>query len=299
MRVGVVADSTVSAESAALHGLLSADRTVSLPILIEGERLDDRLPLDALTSQVAMAQASRLAVATSRPSVSSFRAAYEDLAAEGCTAIVVVVISAQLSGTHESALAAAHDAPVPVTVLDARASGWAMSRCIDAVVRRARAGDFVVDDGGVSLGSAEAVRDAVLSRWNCAVVLSNLDALRAGGRAPAGASGLLKAFGVKPVVTFAEGGLKSVDLARSQVSAVERALKHVGWTRKSPGGMDGPLVVETYGVPEARARVLLTSAGYEGDMLFAPLPLALAVHLGPASLALSGWGVPERADAER
>lgn len=301
-RIAVVCDSSVPLDAARSHGLLLPDAVVSLPILIEGERLDGRLSQAELGAQVAMAQASRLRVSTSRPTPEAFSTAFRDLEAQGYAGIVVVVISGRISGTLEPALTAAEGAGVPVAVVDSRTSGWAMGRCVhayrelaetDALEELAECAPGRVPEDSPVLQSLLRVRDELLEHWHCAVVLSNLDALKAGGRAPAGAAGLVKAFGVRPVVVFKDGGFGGLEIARNQAGAVDRALKSLGWTRKNPAPFDGPLVVESYGVKNEKATELLEAAGFTEPAVFSPVSLVLAVHLGPGCLALSGWGRPE------
>ena len=100
-RIAVVCDSSVPLDAARSHGLLLPDAVVSLPILIEGERLDGRLSQAELGAQVAMAQASRLRVSTSRPTPEAFSTAFRDLEAQGYAGIVVVVISGRISEQHD------------------------------------------------------------------------------------------------------------------------------------------------------------------------------------------------------
>lgn len=343
-----MADASAAAPAAARHGLKTADAVIALPILVEEERLDDRMDPEALAAQIATAQAARLRVTTSRPSRRAFAEAFQQCRARGFEAVVTVTLSGALSGTVEAARSAAEEAEIPVAVVDSRAAGWAAARCVDAVLREAESGRL---DGLCSAApglarSTEAERassaaERSLAHWRCAATLPNLAALRAGGRAPAAAAGLVKALSLRPVLPFGDGGFSSVDMAMTPAGAVEKALRHIGLDRKStatrpgagaktgaamrsgadaragaaarageaerpadessgaePGaGVDREreIVVETFAVPHAAAERQLREAGFEGSLVFSPLPLVLAVHLGPGAMALSSWGEPEQA----
>ncbi len=75
-------------------------------------------------------------VSTSRPNPDALLEVYEKLAAEGADEIVSVHISAELSGTFESAQLAARRCSVPVTPVDSRqvgmGTGFAVLAAADA-----------------------------------------------------------------------------------------------------------------------------------------------------------------------
>ena len=292
---------------------------VSLPILVEDERLDDRMDSEALAAQIATAQAARLRVSTSRPSLGAFADVFEGCRARGFEAVVIVTLSGALSGTADAARAAAAQAAMPVAVVDSRAAGWAAARCVDALVRAAESGaldGLCAGEPGLADGEgaerARCAAERALEPWKCAATLPNLAALRAGGRAPAAAAGLVKALSLRPVLPFGAGGFASVDMAMTPAGAVEKALRHIGLDRRStakgdaaPGpeghapskaslsgtrtARDREIVVETFAVPHAAAERQLREAGFEGSLVFSPLPLVLAAHLGPGAMALSTW----------
>ena len=76
-------------------------------------------------------------VSTSRPNPDAILEVYEKLAAEGADEIVSVHISAELSGTFESAQLAARRCSVPVTPVDSRqvgmGTGFAVLAAADAI----------------------------------------------------------------------------------------------------------------------------------------------------------------------
>src|SRR5689334_14965421 len=144
----VVTDSTASLppEVAEQRGIV----VVPLQVVI-GATVYDEGPGGATPEMVAEALKEFRPVSTSRPSPAYVAEVYAKAAVEGATEILSVHLSAEMSGTHESALLAAQDAPVPVTVVDSRqvgvATGYAALSAAD-----------VLDAGGSVADAAAAAR---------------------------------------------------------------------------------------------------------------------------------------------
>src|SRR4051794_33759444 len=144
----VVTDSTASLppDVAEQRGIV----VVPLQVVI-GATVYDEGPGGATPEMVARALKAFRPVSTSRPSPAYLLEVYEKAAAAGAQEILSVHLSAEMSGTHESALLAAQDASVPVTVVDTRqvgvATGYASLAAAD-----------VIDAGGSVADAAEAAR---------------------------------------------------------------------------------------------------------------------------------------------
>ncbi|MFM8515295.1 MAG: DegV family protein, partial [Actinomycetota bacterium] len=110
---------------------------VPVQVIINGRSFDETdssQARDVVEALVAMEP-----VTTSRPSPQRFTDVFESASAAGFDHVVVVTLSAALSGTWESASLAAQTAALPVTVIDsqqiAMGMGWkvvAAARCRDA-----------------------------------------------------------------------------------------------------------------------------------------------------------------------
>ena len=107
--VAIVTDSTsyLPAELVAEHGI----RVVPLQVIIGGTAYDEGA--EATSATVAEALRTWSPVTTSRPAPAAFLDAYEAAAEAGCDGIVSIHLSADISGTFESATLAARDSPVP------------------------------------------------------------------------------------------------------------------------------------------------------------------------------------------
>lgn len=210
-RVGVVTDSTasLSAETAAAHGVV----VVPLEVVVGDETFLEGGG-ELTSSALAAALRDRRRVTTSQPGPAAFAAAYDALAAAGCTAVVSVHLSAGLSGTYDSAVLAAAEVGVPVTVVDTRQVGMGVGFAVLAAAEAAAAGE-----------QAEAVADAAR---RCAAgttslfYVDTLEHLRRGGRVGATAALLGSALAVKPLLRLDDGAVVPCEKVRTTAKALQR-----------------------------------------------------------------------------
>ncbi|MER7505335.1 DegV family protein [Nonomuraea pusilla] len=151
---------------------------------------------------------------TSRPSPSRFLSCYEALAAEGATGIVSVHLSADLSGTVESARLAARDAPVPVGIVDSRTIGAGVGHAVLAAVQAAA-------DGATLAEAAEAARRQAAATRTFFYV-DTLDYLRRSGRIGTAASLFGSALMIKPLLHIADGRIALLEKVRTSGRALAR-----------------------------------------------------------------------------
>jgi DegV family protein with EDD domain len=207
----VVTDSTASLppDVAKRRGIV----VVPLQVVI-GATVYDEGPEGATPEMVAEALREFRPVSTSRPPPAYLGEVYADLAAGGVTEILSVHLSAEMSGTHESALLAARDAPVPVTVVDSRqvgvATGYAALSAAD-----------VLDAGGSVPEAAEAARERAAAA-TALFYVDTLEYLRRGGRIGAAAAVVGGALAVKPLLRIDEGRVVGLDRVRTSARALSR-----------------------------------------------------------------------------
>ncbi|HLS32111.1 MAG TPA: DegV family protein [Brevibacterium sp.] len=214
--IGLIVDSTVlltSGERArigrALDGRLAV---VPLSVIVdEVEHTDGELaPSDLCAAMDAGAR-----VSTSMPTAHAFGEAYRDLHARGAEHIIVLTLSAALSGTHDSAEAAAREAPVPVTVIDTRSTSAA-----------AGGAALVVADGAAEGRGAAALRAAAEDYLRdetfvtfCPATLAHLER---GGRIGRAASLLGRALSIVPVLGLRDGLVDAIARVRTVRKAHSR-----------------------------------------------------------------------------
>jgi DegV family protein with EDD domain len=209
-RVALVTDSTayLPQSLAAEHGI----RIVPVQVVIAGTTYAEGV--DVHPDAVVTALREWRPVTTSRPTPEAFSETYAAAAADGATAIVSVHLSTKMSGTLESALIAARDAPVPVTVVDSEVIGMAMGFAVIAGAEAAAAGC-----------DADAVARVVRARCASASSLfyvDTLDYLRRGGRIGPAAAMLGAALSVKPLLHLVNGAIEPLEKVRTSARALAR-----------------------------------------------------------------------------
>jgi len=219
--VAIVTDSTsyLPAELIVEHGI----RVVPLQVIIGGSAYDEGADLTSAT--VAEALRTWSPVTTSRPSPAAFLDAYEQAAAGGCDGIVSIHLSADISGTHESATLAARDSPVPTLVVDSRSLGMGLGFAVLSAAEAAASGEASVDEIAAVAAKRAAASLAVF-------YVDTLEHLRRGGRIGAGAAFLGSALAVKPLLRLVDGHIEPLEKVRTSVKAIARlqeiAIKHAG-----------------------------------------------------------------------
>jgi DegV family protein with EDD domain len=212
MSVALVTDSTSSltAETAAARGIT----VVPLQVVI-GATAYDECGEEGVTPQM-LADALRewVPVSTSRPNPETFLEAYRRLAADGAEAIVSVHISAELSGTFESAQLAARSSPVPVTLVDSRqvgmGTGYAVLAAADAI------------DAGADAAAAGVAARTRAADTTSLFYVDTLEYLRRGGRMGAAAALLGSALAVKPILKLDDGRVGPFEKVRTASRALSR-----------------------------------------------------------------------------
>ena len=211
MPVVVVTDSTASLppEVAAEHGIV----VVPLQVVIGADVFDEGSE-GATPELVAAALKEFRPVSTSRPTPAALLEVYQRVARAGATEIVSVHLSADMSGTFESAQLAARDAPVPVVPVDSRQVGVATGYAALSAAAVAAAG-----------GTAEEAAEAALARAEASssiFYVDTLEYLRRGGRIGAAAALFGGALAVKPLLQIADGKVASLERVRTSGRALAR-----------------------------------------------------------------------------
>ncbi|NUS04080.1 MAG: DegV family protein [Nonomuraea sp.] len=152
------------------------------------------------------------AATTSRPSPSRFADRYAALAAEGAPGVVSIHLSGELSGTVESAMTAAAEAPVPVEVIDSRSIAMGLGYPVLAAARTAANG------GDLAAVAAAARRTATRTFF----YVDTLDYLRRSGRIGTAASLFGSALMIKPLLHLVDGHISLLEKVRTSGRAIAR-----------------------------------------------------------------------------
>ena len=223
-KVGLVCDSTQDLEP---EYLASRDiRMVPLTVFFGDEAFLDWVDMRPEAFYLRLADA-RLLPKTSQPTPAKFSAAYDEMAEEGCTSIVSIHLTSKLSGTCESAMIAARDAPVPVHVVDTllvtQALGLVLKAAADA------------RDAGASAEEIVAVTNRTASTTELFFVLETLEYLVKGGRAGRAAGLAASVLDIKPVLRFVDGVIEPFRKSRGTGKAFAELAAFVAEDSRTTG----------------------------------------------------------------
>ncbi|KRB77338.1 fatty acid-binding protein DegV [Nocardioides sp. Root190] len=207
--VALVTDSTAHLQAGAESAC--GVTVVPLQVVIDDEVYDEGSAA-ATPEKVAEALREKRAVSTSRPAPAVFAELYERLATEGATEILSVHLSAEVSGTFESALVASRNAPVPVTCVDTRQVGVATGYAVESAAA-------VLAGGGTTAEAATAARARAATATSLFYV-NTLEYLRRGGRVGAAAAVFGGVLAVKPLLGIVEGLIVPQAKVRTAAKAI-------------------------------------------------------------------------------
>jgi DegV family protein with EDD domain len=276
-RTVVVTDSTASLplEVAQERGIVVVPLQVVIGATVYDEGADGATP-----ELVAQALKDFRPVSTSRPSPAALLEVYEKAGAEGADGVLAIHLSGDMSGTYESAMLAAADAPLPVTVVDSRQVGVAPGYA-------ALSASDVLDAGG----SVEEAATAARRRADLATSLfyvDTLEYLRRGGRIGAAAALLGGALAVKPLLRIDEGRVANLERVRTSARALSRLEDLIV---EAAGDLDADVCVSHLASPDraadlaARLGVRLATNLDGRDVWCGELGAVLGAHVGPGMVA--------------
>jgi DegV family protein with EDD domain len=273
--VAVVTDSTAML-APGTHDVV----VVPTQVVIAGEAYDDGGPESSSEALLAAMTAKRpLPVSTSRPAPALFAEVYRGLAEQGVEEIVSIHLSAEMSGTLESARIAARTSPVPVVTLDTRGVGPCVGYAVAAAAATVADGGTAVEAAAAAIARADATRSYFY--------VATLEHLRRGGRIGAGARLVGSALAVKPLLAVEDG----LVVLHERVRTAARALARIEeLTVEAAGDRRVEATVAHLGA-ETTALGLAEVLGERlGPQLAVPvrvgeLGAVLGAHVGPGTIA--------------
>ncbi len=270
-RVALVTDSTayLGADDVKERGIT----VVPLQVVIDGRAFDEDERLSS--RDVAEALRHSKSVSTSRIAPEALQSTYASVASTGADEIVSVHLSSELSGTYESAVLAAREAPIPVHVLDSRSLamglGFAVLAASDALAAGASAAE-----------AAEVARQRAAAS-SAVFYVDTLEHLRRGGRISATTAFIGTALHVKPLLHLVDGRIEPLENVRTASRALAR-LEEVALDR---AGLEVVEVAVHHLAAEQRAAAL-------ADSLQRRLPASAGIvvrEVGPVIGAHVGAGL--------
>jgi DegV family protein with EDD domain len=273
-RVAIVTDSTayLPADLVASHAIA----VVPVQVVVDGQPYDEGVEITP--SEVAAAMRDWSVISTSRPSPERFARVYAEAAAAGATSIVSAHLSGDMSGTYDSAVLAAREAAVPVTVVDTRSVAMAMGF---AVLDGARAAE-----SGADAATVAAVITARAAASHALFYVDTLDFLRRGGRIGAAQALLGQALAVKPILELVDGRVAPLEKVRTSSRALARIEELV--VERAAGR---PCDVAVHHLDAAdRAEALagrLVARLVDARVIVSEVGAVVGAHVGPGMVAVA------------
>lgn len=208
--IAIVTDSTsrIPAGVAAEHGIT----IVPVEVIVNGLPYSEGVDIGPAT--IASALRAGEDVGTSRPSPARFAKVYQSLAHAGAELIISAHLSADLSGTFQSAILAKAESPVPVSVLDTRSISMGLGYAVVSGALAAASGHSCAEVESVILGRAQASE--------VFLYVDTLEYLRKGGRVGAASAWMAETLRVKPLLTVSNGRVAPLEKARTASKALAR-----------------------------------------------------------------------------
>ena len=218
---------------------------------------------------------------TAQPAPFDFVRAYERLAQEGYEGIVSLHIAGVLSGTIESARAAADQVAIDVRVID--------SACCTAQAALQVKQLCALRDAGATLDEAQAAIEKLVPKTQFLVACDTLENLLKGGRLSADQVKNASLLNIKPIFTFNETGvLVAFGKAKGMRGVIKQYVQNAQKRTEEQGKQRIRFchVANEQGVEDLRSA--LNEAGVEYvDEGSSPCGATVATHLGLGALGIS------------
>ncbi|MFE1991691.1 DegV family protein [Streptomyces parvulus] len=272
--VAIVTDSTayLPARTMERHGITA----VPLTVVLGDQALEEGTEIS--TRSLAQALQKRRPVTTSRPSPAVFAETYRRIAESGVDGIVSLHLSAELSGTHDAAVVAAREAPVPVRVVDTGMIAMALGFCALAAADAVEAGGTV--DEAVTAAEKRAAGTSAY------FYVDTLDYLRRGGRIGAAQALFGSALAVKPLLQLHGGRIEPLEKVRTASKAIAR-LEEIAADRAGSAPVD--IAVHHLAAPDrasALADRLRERVPDLADLHVSEVGAVIGAHTGPGLLGV-------------
>lgn len=212
---------------------------------------------------------------------SKFVAAFEEALTQA-DQLLVVTLSSKLSGTYDSAVAAAEQFPGQVFVVDS------LNACIGEAIVVQRGRELL--DQGLSAAQAAAQLEKERHQVRLVALLGTLEYLRKGGRLNAAAAVMGEVLAIKPVIAIEDGVVTVLGKARGSKNGANLLKKQI----VAAGGVDfsRPYMVGYTGLSDSLLQKYIADNGELWETETHKLPqgsvgATIGTHVGPDAIAVT------------
>ena len=248
---------------------------VPVQVVIGGASYDEGV--DITPAAVAAALREHTAVSTSRPAPQRFLDVYRAAAEAGATAIVSAHLSAEMSGTGESAQLAARESPIEVIVVDSRSIAMGLGFGVLSGAAAAR--------GGADAPSVAAIIERRAAAASAYFYVDTLEFLRRGGRIGTTQALVGSALMVKPLLSLIDGRVEPLEKVRTSGRALNR-LEDLAVMKALEVGSD--IAVHHLAATE-RAELLashLRARLPDAELIISEVGAVVGAHVGPGMVGV-------------
>ena len=257
-------------------------KVVPLTIIWGGEQFQDGVNLTAKDFYKRLETDPSLPT-TSQPTPQQMVLAYEAAKNDGAEEILIITISSAMSGTHESAKAAAAMVDLPVKVVDSKANSMSLGWQVLAAARARESGG----DLQAMIDSADQARSTMVY----IITLDTLEYLHKGGRIGGASHFIGNLLNLKPQISVDH---KSGEVAGGRRSRTrKKALNDLFVDFFDQVDREKPLriaVLHNAALEEANTLTeKIKSEINPAEIIISIVSPVLGVHTGPRAVAICGY----------
>jgi len=260
-------------------------QVVPLTIIWGGEQFKDGVDLTADDFYKRLEEDSTLPT-TSQPTPQQMVLAYEDAKNNGAEEILIITISSAMSGTHESAKAAAAMVDIPVKVLDSKANSMSLGWQVLAAARSR--------ENGGDLQSMIDAADKARSTMVYIITLDTLEYRHKGGRIGGASHFIGNLLNLKPQISVdhISGEVAGGRRSRTRKKALNDLFVDF-FEQVDPEKTLRIAVLHNAALQEAQALVEKIEAEIDPkEIIVSIVSPVLGVHTGPRAVAICGYSEP-------
>ncbi len=273
-KIQIVTDST--AYFTKEYAIENNIRVVPLSVTFSGETNDEGFPGE-FESFYTKLENSKDFPTTSQPSISAFAEVYQEILDQG-KEIITIVISEKLSGTYNSASAAANmTVPDRISVIDSETTVANLKLLVE--IARTMA------ENGSSRENIVATIEREKKRMYVDLTAATLEYLKRGGRLSSAQAAIGGFLNVKPILGLRNGKLEAVAKVRGKNNAWDYLVEHVPENSTHISVLH---IMNTEGASQLQQR--LKERFPQIEVSIEEIGPVIGTHLGPGGIGIcSKW----------
>lgn len=252
---------------------------VPLKVHFGSDTYRDGVSLQAEQFYALLAQSSTLPT-TSQPSPIDFLETYKRINEESDVQIISIHISAELSGTFQSAVLAKSllNEKMDITTIDSRTASYALGGIVVAAAEAAKQGS--------SKEKILALIQKLIEQSQLYFLVDTLEYMQKGGRIGKAAALLGSLLKIKPILSVEDGIAVSVDKVRGKKAAVNRIIEL--FKLKEMAGFEVKIMIaHANSLEDAENLGALMKSNFQITSLsYTTLGPVIGTHVGPGTIAV-------------